>query len=190
MMPTRKAKEPNNSADVVTYNNLGKNTLLTLFRFKKIIEVIFWTFPNDLETAIDHKKIKLGVQDFEHKGRTYTVDYSRVQNRLGKLIYNVQVNNTVGALSYVKPKVNRDAKNAHDLLQRTWLQALWSTYKMPLIIALVAIIVAIIMVILFFVMLGQAAGKDQIILNLTVENTNLKAILYPPTLPPQEGVVQ
>lgn len=166
----------------ITYNELGAKTLTVLFGFKKEIECILWTFPNGVETAIAHKKVKLDAQQFEHHGKLYNIDHSRIQNKMGKLVYNVHVNNAIGALSFVKPKVDRDAKNAHDLLQRNWLTALWSQYRLPLLVALIACLVAVIMVILFFVMLGQNQAKDTIILNLTVENTNLKNILYPPVI--------
>lgn len=169
----------------VTYNELGAKTLTALFSYGKKIECVLWTFPNGVETAIARKKVKIDAQQFSYKNKLYNIDHSRVQNRMGKLVYNVHVNNSVGALSFVKPQTSRDAKNAEEMLQRNWLTALWSINKMPLIIALIACVVAIAMVILFFVILGQSAGKDQVILNLTVENTNLKAILYPPQPQPE-----
>lgn len=176
-----KDKNPKKDSEV-TYDELGTKTLMVLFGFKKKIEVIFWTFPNGVETAIAHKSVKIDAQELTFHGKRYNIDHSRIQNRMGKLIYNIHVNNAVGALSFVKPKTDRDAKNAEQMLQRNWLTALWSQYKMPLIVALIACGVAIMMTILFFVMLGQLGAKDAIILRITVENTELKNILYPPVL--------
>lgn len=178
----QKGKKKPKDDSSLTYNELGKKTLMTVFGISKKVEVLFWTFPNDMETALSKRTIKLGTQQIEHKGKTYDIDAHRIQNRLGKLTYNTEVNNATGALSFVKPKRSVDAKNAHDLLQRTWLTHLWSTYKMPLLIALVACIIAIAMIILTVAVFAQTQAKDQIILNLTVENTNLKNILYPPVL--------
>lgn len=137
------------------YSNFGERLVKTIFTKKQKLKWRVWTFASGQEICIASGKVKMGVQQFEWKRRLYNIDYSAIQLQLGDLVYNTHVHNAIGSLRFRAPEKNVDSKNAKELLQRTWLTALWGSWKMPLIVALIAVMGCVILAVILAIFLPK-----------------------------------
>lgn len=141
------------------YQLLSAEQKEQVFSFGKKLTIKGWVVANGVETCLWTKKVKLGTQEFIVGGKRYQILYHKLQKDKKGLVYNVQVNNELGALAFSAPTKDVDAKVAKNVGRRQNLNAIWGSWQMPLIIALIAIIAAIIgfsLMAVFIAQLGQA----------------------------------
>lgn len=117
--------------------SLSERLFYNLLKLHRKLDVVFWMFPNGQEIAFYKTQVSLDSTQVEFKGKLYHIDQSAIQNRLGKPTINIQANNSIGALRFIKPAKNRDAMNTKDLFNRGVLTALWHSWKLPFVLLIV-----------------------------------------------------
>lgn len=169
--------EENAKPEESPYQQLNEAGILDVFNFGRKLTVKGWIVANGVETCLWVKKVKLDTQEFSIGKKRYQIMPHKIQKDKKGLVYNVQINNELGGLSFSAPTKEVDAKVAKNVGRRQNLNAIWGSWQMPLIIALIAIIGAIIGFSLMAVFLAQLGTANNCLNDITCMEGRQQALI-------------